>query len=73
MNKCVYLGMSVLDISKTLKYEFWCDYIKPKYGDRLSKIILHWWFDTYNYDENDERLLPVGKNKKVIGLFKDGN
>ena len=29
------------------------------------------WFDTSNYDENDERLLPIGKNKKVIGLFKD--
>ena len=30
MNKLVYLGMSVLDISKTM-YEFWYDYIKPKY------------------------------------------
>ena len=30
------------------------------------------WFDTSNYDENDKRPLPIGKNKKVIGLFKDG-
>ena len=29
------------------------------------------WFDISNYDENDERSLPIGKNKKVIGLFKD--
>ena len=29
------------------------------------------WFDTSNYDENDERLFPIGKNKKVIGIFKD--
>ena len=29
------------------------------------------WYDTSNYDENDKRPLPVGKNKKVIGLFKD--
>ena len=29
------------------------------------------WFDTSNYDENYKRPLPVGKNKKVIGLFKD--
>ena len=29
------------------------------------------WFDTSNYDENDKRPLPTGKNKKVIGLFKD--
>ena len=33
MNKPVYLGMSILDISKTLMYEFWYDYIKPKYED----------------------------------------
>ena len=31
MNKPVYLGLSILEISKTLMYEFWCDYIKPKY------------------------------------------
>ena len=37
MNKPVYLGMSVLDISKTLMYKFWYDYIKPKYEDR-SKL-----------------------------------
>ena len=29
------------------------------------------WYDTSNCDENDERLLPIDKNKKVIGLFKD--
>ena len=28
MNKPVYLGMSILDISKNLMYEFWYDYIK---------------------------------------------
>ena len=34
MNKPVYLGMSILEISKTLMYEFWNDYIKPKYQDK---------------------------------------
>ena len=29
------------------------------------------WFDTSNYDENDKISLPMGKNKKVIGMFKD--
>ena len=33
MNKPVYLGMAILDISKTLMYEFWYDYIKQKYKD----------------------------------------
>ena len=29
------------------------------------------WFDTSNYDKNDKRPLPIEKNKKVPGLFKD--
>ena len=36
MNKPIYLGMSVLDITKTLMYEFAYDYIKPKYQDRAK-------------------------------------
>ena len=40
MNKPIYLGMSILDISKTLMYEFWCDYIKPKYQDRAKSCYM---------------------------------
>ena len=36
MTKPIYLGMSILDISKMLMYEFWYDYVKPKYGDRAK-------------------------------------
>ena len=38
MNKPIYLGQAILDVSKILMYEFWYDYIKPIYGDnsRLS-------------------------------------
>ena len=32
MNKPVCLGLSILDLSKTLMYEFLYDYVKPKYG-----------------------------------------
>ena len=93
MNKPIYLGMSILDIRKTLMYEFRYDYIKAKYQDRakLSYIdtgsfVIHIktkdfyedvandvkkWFDTSNYDEDDKRPLPISKNKRVIGLFKD--
>ena len=35
-NKPVYLGLSILEISKTLMYEFWYDYMKPKYGDNVK-------------------------------------
>ena len=93
MNKPIYLGMSILDISKTLMYEFWYDYLKPKYGNKAKLcytdtdgFIIHittedlfedisndveLWYDPSNYDENDKRPLPTGKNKRVIGLFKD--
>ena len=93
MNKPVYLGMSTLDISKTLMYEFRHDYVKPKYKDKAKlfymetdSFVIHIfnedffedinndvkrWFDTSNYDNNDKRPLPMGMNKKVIGLFKD--
>ena len=40
MVKPLYLGMSILDISKTLMYEFWYDYIGPNYGDK-AKIMLY--------------------------------
>ena len=74
-------------------YEFWHDYIKPKYQNRAklcymdtdSFIIyiktkdfsediandVEKWFGPSDFDENDKRPLPIGKNKKVIVLFKD--
>ena len=36
MNKPIYLGQAILDINKTLMYELWYDYIKPKYGDKAK-------------------------------------
>ena len=93
MNKPIYLGQAILDISKTLMYESWYDYIKPKYKEKVqlcymdtdSFIILFKtqdfykdiandvgkWFDTSGYDKNDDRPLPIGINKKVLGMFKD--
>ena len=35
MNKPVYLGRSILDLSKILICEFWVDYVKPKCGEKL--------------------------------------
>ena len=35
MNKPIYLGLSILDISKMLMYEFWYDYMKPKYNNNV--------------------------------------
>ena len=91
MNKPIYLGLSILEISKTLMYEFWYDYMKLEYGDNVKlcymdtdSFKMHMEtenfykdiaddvekrFDTSNYEIN--RPLPIGKNKKVIGLMKD--
>ena len=44
-NKPIYLGMSILDISKTLMYEFWYDYIKPNHQD--EEKICHTDTDTF--------------------------
>ena len=36
LNKPVYLGLSTLDLSKTVTYEFWHDYVKPKYRENAK-------------------------------------
>ena len=48
VNKLIYSGMSILDITKTLMHTFWYDYIKPKYEDRaklcytdIDSLIIH--------------------------------
>ena len=91
VNKPIYLGLSILEISKILMYEFWYDYMKLKYGNDVKLCHMDTdsflmnietndfyedvandvenRFDTSNYEVN--RPLPMGKNKKVIGLMKD--
>ena len=36
MNKSVFLGLSILDLSKTVIYELWYDYVKPKYAENAK-------------------------------------
>ena len=36
MNKPIYLGLPMLEISKLLMYEFWYDYMNPKYDDKVK-------------------------------------
>ena len=36
INKSVYLGLSILESNKTVTYEFWYDYVKPKYGEKAK-------------------------------------
>ena len=92
MNKPIYLGQAILDLSKIVMYEFHYNYMKQKYNkDKLqlcymdtNSLVYHiktkdffanisddipTRFDTSGYCPNCP--LPVGLNKKVIGLMKD--
>ena len=44
MNKPVYLGFSILEISKTLMYECWHDCIKPKYQNNAKTMLYGYLF-----------------------------
>ena len=50
MNESVYLGLSILKISKTLMYEFWYNYIKPKYQwNCIQQNVKLCYMDTDNF------------------------
>ena len=36
MNKTVSLGLSILELSNILMYEFWYDFVKPKYDEKAK-------------------------------------
>ena len=36
MNKPASLGLSILELCKILMYEFWYDYVKLKYGEKVK-------------------------------------
>ena len=57
MIKPLYLGMSILDISKTLTYEFWYVYIMSKYRDRTKLC----------YKDTDSFIIYI----KTEDFFKD--
>ena len=40
MNKPVYLGLSILDISKITMYEFWSNYVKPRYNEKAKSCYM---------------------------------
>ena len=71
MNKPVYLGLLILDISKSKMYDFCFNFIKSKYGQKANLCYV----DTDSFiahakteDIHSDRPLPMGK---MIGLMKD--
>ena len=89
MSKPVYLGQAILDLSKTLMYEFYHDYIRLRYGSKVKLCYMDTdnfvykmeaedfysdiakyvekRFDPSGYSKDENRPLPIGKNKNVIG------
>jgi len=81
-NKPVYLGMCILEISKTLMNDFHYNYIKSlvvRQNYYIPILIVYEietedvreWFDTSNYPNDHPSGIEVGVNKKVTGKFKD--
>ena len=50
----MYLGQAVLDLSKTLMYEFHCNYMRPKYGSKVSLCYIE--TDSFVYEVEAEDL-----------------
>ena len=69
MNKPLFLGMSILDSSKTLMCNFWYDYFKPKYGDR-AKLCYTETDSFIIYIKTEEDLFQQEKLKKYQLFLK---
>ena len=48
MNNPIYLGFSKLDLSQIMMYEFWYEYIKPKYTDNVKLCYMDTDNNSYN-------------------------
>ena len=83
MTKPAYLGLSILELSKILTYDFWYVYVKPKYSEKAKMcymdtdsflVYIHKTDDIYKDIAEEVEIrqtIAKGKNKKVIGLMKD--
>ena len=64
MNKPVYLGMCILELSKTIMYDFHYNYIKSKYGDKAKLLFTD--TDSFMYEIETEDFY-----KDISGDVKD--
>ena len=64
MNSPVYLGLSILDLSKMVMYEFWYYYIKPIYGEK-SKLF---YMDTDSFIVYMKQIMFIKTLQKILKL-----
>ena len=60
-NKLIYLGLSILEISKTLLHEFWYDYMKPKYANNVKLC----------YTDTDSFIINIKTNDFYVDIASD--
>ena len=83
MNKPIYLGMSILDISKIPMYEFWYNYLRPKYKENLQLCYMDTdscifdvktkdWYKDISYDINKD-LIDTSNIQTNIPIKKGAN
>ena len=61
MNEPIYLGLSILEISKILMHEFWYDYMKPKYDNNVKLC----------YMDTDSFIMNIKKNDFYEDIAND--
>ena len=61
MNKPVYVGLSIFEISKIVMYEFWYDYTKQRYGEKVKLCYMD--TDSFNvYIKTEDIYVDIAKD-----------